>query len=278
MLGGTGKTGRRVAAQLLARDLPVRVASRASAARFDWYDDTTWAPVLQGAGRVYLVPPLDPGAAPQVAAVAELAAAEGASRLVLLSGRGVGSPGREATTYQASLSIERAVRESGVAWTILRPSWFAQNFSEDFLLGGVLTGEVRLPTGAGAEPFIDVDDVAAVAVAALAGDGHDGQVHEMSGPRTLTFEEATAQVAQACGREIRYVSVPAEEYAAELAGHGVPAAVGEALGDLFTVIRRGLSDHLSDGVQRVLGRAPRDFADYAATAASTGVWNQVSAA
>jgi len=190
VLGATGKTGRRVTTRLRARGVPVRAPSRSSEHRFDWYDDATWAPVLSGVAAAYLVPPLDPGAAGLVAGFVRMAEDREVPRIVLLSGRGVGSPGRVGATYAGSLDIERAVRASGMGWTIVRPSWFAQNFSEDFLLPQTLAGEVRVPTGAGAEPFIDVDDVAAVVTAALLDGGHAGQVYELSGPRTLSFAQA----------------------------------------------------------------------------------------
>ncbi|MDQ3344060.1 MAG: NAD(P)H-binding protein [Actinomycetota bacterium] len=278
ILGGTGKVGRRVTTTLRHLGLPVRAASRSSDHRFDFYDESTWEPVLTGVGAAYLVPPHEPGAASRVAAFARLAASHDVTGLVLQSGRGVGSPGRDAPVYQASLEIEDAVRGSGLPWTILRPAWFAQNFSEAFLLDGVLAGEVRAPTGDGAESFIDADDIAAVAVAALTRDGHAGQTYELSGPRALTFAQATAEIARASGRHVRFVSPTPQEYVAELARYGVPRDVADMFGDLFAVVRRGLSEHLSDGVQRVLGRAPRDFADWASTTAATGVWRQAGAA
>jgi uncharacterized protein YbjT (DUF2867 family) len=253
----------------------VRAASRSSAHSFDWYDPSTWAPVLSGVGAVYLVPPIDPDAAGAVTSFVERAAASGVTRLVLLSGRGVGSPGRDGATYAFSLAIEDAVR-AAVPWTILRPSWFAQNFSEDFLLPEVLAGEVRVPTGDGAEPFIHVDDIAEVAAAVLTEDGHSGRAYDLSGPRTLTFAQAAAEIGSAAGHEIRFVDVPPEQYVAELLEHGLPPSIAQTFGDLFAVIRKGLSDSVSDGVQQVLGRPPRDFADYTRQAASTGVWSPVA--
>ena len=275
VLGGTGKTGRRVTDLLNARGVPVRVASRSSRHRFDWYDESTWAPVLDGAGVAYVAPPVEPEAAPRVAALVRLAHTRGVGRMVLLSGRGVGSPGREAPTYAGTFSIEEAVRGCGAAWTILRPSWFAQNFSEDFLLPEVLAGEVRVPAGDGREPFIDAGDIAAVAVESLLDPRHAGQSYDLSGPRTLTFAEATAEIARATGRRISVVDVPPEDYVAELLSYEVPPSVAQTFGDLFTVIRRGLSDSVSDGVHQVLGRPPRDFADYVNEVAASGAWTPV---
>jgi len=165
------------------------------------------------------------------------------------------------------------VRDSGADLTILRSTWFSQNFSEDYLLEPVLAGEVALPAGDTPEPFIDADDIADVAVAALTEDGHVGRLYELTGPRLLTFAEAVHEIAEATGREIRYVPVSIDEYATAATGQGVPDEVIDILTYLFGEVLDGRNAHLADGVQRALGREPRDFADYARTAAATGVWS-----
>jgi uncharacterized protein YbjT (DUF2867 family) len=196
-----------------------------------------------------------PGAANAVGSLAKLAVANGVRRLVLLSGRG---------EKEARLS-EQAVQDYGSDWTIVRASWFSQNFSEGALLEPVLSGEVALPVGDVAEPFIDAEDIADVAVAALTEDGHTGQLYELTGPRLLTFAEAA-------GREVRFVPVTMEQYASVLAEHGMPEEVVSLLAHLFTEVLDGRNAHLTDGVRRVLGREPRDFADYARDTATTRVW------
>jgi len=266
VLGGTGKTGRRVTERLLARGLPVRVGSRSGEPPFDWEDRSTWAPALRGASSAYVsfFPDLAvPGAPEAVAAFAELAVSSGTRRLVLLSGRG----------EQEAQRAEQALQESGAEWTVVRSSWFSQNFSESFFLEPVLAGEVALPADGVAEPFVDADDIADVAVAALTEDGHAGRVYELTGPRLLRFDEAVGEIARAAGRRIRYVPVPIEQWTAELEQAGVPADVVALLSYLFTEVLDGRNAHVADGVQRALGRAPRDFADYARDAAATGVWN-----
>ncbi len=266
VLGGTGKTGRRVAQRLRALDLPVRIGSRAGRPPFDWEDRDTWAPALEGAGAAYVsyYPDVSlPGAVDTVGAFARLAVASGVRRLVLLSGRG---------EPEAELA-EQAVRDSGAALTVIRATWFAQNFSEDYMLDHVLGGEVALPAGDTAEPFIDADDIADVAVAALIDERHVGQVYELTGPRLLTFAEAVAEIARATGRDIRYVPVSIEEHAAFSLAHGVPEEVVELLTYLFSEVLDGRNAHLADGVQRALGRTPKDFTDYARDAAASGVWD-----
>jgi uncharacterized protein YbjT (DUF2867 family) len=265
VLGGTGKTGRRVVERLEARGRPVRVGSRSGKPPFDWEDQATWASALDGVGSVYLTHYLDalPGAAETVGAFAEQSVASGATRLVLLSGRG---------EHEAEL-VEQAVRDSGAELTILRSTWFSQNFSESYFRDFVLEGEVALPAGDTPEPFVDADDIADVAVAALTDDRHIGQLYELTGPRLLSFAEAVQEIAEASGREIRYVPIPLEAFASEMAAQGVPDDVVDLLTYLFGEVLDGRNAHLADGVERALGRQPRDFRGYARAAAATGVWH-----
>jgi len=265
VLGGTGKTGRRVVERLTKRDVPVRVGSRSGTPPFDWENSSTWASVLQDVGAVYMTYQPDlgaPGAAEAVSAFAELAVASGVRRAVLLSGRNGGEAQRSEQVFQ----------DSGLEWTIVRAGWFDQNFSEGFLLGPVLGGEVALPVGDVSEPFIDADDIADVVVAVLTEEGHAGQVYELTGPRLLTFAEAVAEIAIASGRDVRFVQLSVEQYNSGLKAAQVPDTVVRLLNYLFTTVLDGRNACLTDGVQRVLGRKPRDFAEYARATAATGVW------
>jgi len=252
--------------RLQTRDVPVRVGSRSAERPFDWEDRTTWAPALEGAAAVYVsyVPDLAvPGAPEAVSALAEQAVAAGVERLVLLSGRG----------EEEAQRAEGVVQQAGVDWTVVRCSWFSQNFSENYLLDPILAGEVALAAGDVPEPFVDVEDIADVAVAALTEDGHAGRIYELTGPRLLTFADAVAEIAAATGREIRYVPVTIDEYAAALAEYELPDDLVWLIRYLFTEVLDGRNANLADGVQRALGREPRDFADYVRETAATGVWN-----
>lgn len=262
MIGGTGKTGRRVAERLTALGRPVRIGSRSAGTPFVWEDPATWGAALDGVGAVYVTyyPDLAfPGAAEAIRAFSEFAVAGGARRLVLLSGRG----------EEGARASEQGLRDSGADWTILRASWFSQNFSESFFLEPVLAGELALPTGDAVEPFVDADDIADVAVAALTESGHSGEIYELSGPRLLSFADAAADLSAAIGREVRHVPVTTDEFRTELKRQGLP----EDFADLFQLILDGRNAHLTDGVRRALGRAPKDFAQYARDAAATGVWH-----
>jgi uncharacterized protein YbjT (DUF2867 family) len=258
VLGATGKTGRRVAERLQARGVPVRAGSRSATPPFDWEDPATWEQAVRGASAVYVsyFPDLAvPGAAEAVARVAELATC--ARRIVLLSGRG----------EEEAQRAEQAMFDVFGAATVVRCSWFAQNFSEGWLLDPVLAGEVALPVGDVPEPFVDVDDIADVAVAALTEDGHAGHVYELTGPRTLTFAEAVAEVARAAGRPVRFTEVPMKGFPA-----GEEDNVAELMRYLFTEVLDGRNASVADGVQRALGRPATDFREFAARAATAGAW------
>jgi uncharacterized protein YbjT (DUF2867 family) len=265
VLGATGKTGRRVVERLRARGLPVRAGSRSGAPPFHWEDLSTWAPAVQGAASAYVsyFPDLAvPGAPEAVGAFVEQALQSGTRRLVLLSGRG----------EEEAQRAERVLQDSGADWTIVRCSWFSQNFSESYILDSILAGEVALPAPDTPEPFVDAEDIADVAVMALTEDGHVGRLYELTGPRMLTFEEAVAEIAEASGRPIRFVRVSMEEFAAGMAEQDVPDDVAWLLRYLFTEVLDGRNAHLTDGVQQALGREPVDFRDYAQRTAATGIW------
>jgi uncharacterized protein YbjT (DUF2867 family) len=269
IIGGTGKIGRRVAERLTARGLSVRIGSRSGEPRFDWEDRSTWGPVLEDVASAYVTHYWDaiPGAAETLGSFADLAVESGVPRLVLLSGRG----------EDEAEHAERAVRDSGAELTVLRSTWFAQNFSENYWREQIQRGELALPAGDTPEPFVDADDIADVAVAALTDDRHLGAVYELTGPRLLTFAEAVAEIGRAVGREIRYVPISIEDFAAAAAEQGVPSDVVEMLTFIFGEVLDGRNAHVADGVRRALGREPRDFGDYARDAAAAGIWNPTAA-
>jgi uncharacterized protein YbjT (DUF2867 family) len=266
VIGATGKTGRRVAERLSALGLDVRLGSRSSQPAFDWEDRSTWAPALEGVKKAYIsyYPDLAvPGAPQAVGALAAVAGEQGVEHLVLLSGRGE----HEAQAAEAEL------QRSGIAWTVVRCSWFCQNFSESYMLDPILAGEVALPAGDVPEPFVDADDIADVAVAALTEAGHEGRVFELTGPRMLTFAEAVAEIADATGRYIAFIPITFDEYAMALAEYEVPEDVIGLLRYLFIEVLDGRNAHVSNGVEEALGRPARDFSDFVRATAATGVWD-----
>lgn len=265
VLGATGKTGARVARGLRAHGVSVREGSRNASPAFDWEDPTTWPRALAGMEGVYVSYQPDlaaPGAPQAIAAFVDAAKAAGVRHVVLLSGRG----------EPAAQRCEAIVRNSGLAWTVLRAAWFNQNFSEGHLLEPVLAGVIALPAGNVAEPFVDADDLADAAVAAFTDVRHCGQTYEMTGPRALTFAEVADLLSDALGRDIRYQPMETGAYVDMLSDY-VPRQFAEFLGTLFSEVLDGRNTPVADGVQRALGRAPRDFFDYVREAAKAGVWN-----
>jgi uncharacterized protein YbjT (DUF2867 family) len=266
VLGGTGKTGRRVAARLPG----ARAASRRGRPPFDWTDRATWEPTLAGTDAVYLsyFPDISaPGAADAVGAFASLAAARGVRRLVLLSARGL----------PAAQEAERAVAAAGAAWTVLRASWFAQNFGEEFPADEIRAGEFALPAAPGlTEPFVDAEDIADVAVAALteAGERHAGRVYELSGPRAWTLAEAADAIAAATGRPVRFTALSPDAYRRRLTERlGLPDADAALLTGIFAAVLDGRNARPAPGVTEALGRPAAGFAAYVRRAAATGAWD-----
>lgn len=265
VLGGTGKTGRRVAERLQAKGQEVRVGSRSAVPSFDWDNDKSWDAALKGVTAVYITYAPDlamPGAPDAIQALVNLAKRRGVKRLVLLSGRG----------EEEAQTCERIVQNSGLEWTIVRASWFNQNFSEGAFIDMVLGGVITLPAGEQVEPFVDVDDIADVAVAALSEDYHNQQIYEVTGPRLMSLADVAADLSRATGREITYVDVPHEAFVAEVANSGAPKDVVWMLDYLFSTVLDGRNAYLCDGVQRALGRPPKDFIEYARSVSATGVW------
>jgi uncharacterized protein YbjT (DUF2867 family) len=265
ILGGSGKTGRRVAERLMAKGKDVRLASRSTVPAFDWTDSSGWAAALDGVDAAYVSYQPDlavPGAVEAIGTLCRLAAEKGVKHLVLLSGRG----------EDEALAAEEALKQSGVGYTIISASWFFQNFSEAFLLDGIQAGELVLPVGDVKEPFIDADDIADVAVAALTEPGHRGKTYEVTGPRLMTFGEAVAEIARQTRRDIRFTTVGIDDYVAMLEKAQIPADYIWLIRYLFTSVLDGRNESMTNGVAQALGRQPRDFTDFVRAAAATGVW------
>ncbi|WP_433002171.1 NmrA family transcriptional regulator [Kribbella sp. CA-294648] len=264
---GTGKTGRRIIQRLTDRGLPVRVGSRAGDPPFDWADRSTWKAALAGVDAAYLayLPDIGaPQAADDIAAFADLATDLEVQRVVLLSGR----------NEPMAQRCEEVLQERPWQWTVLRSSVFNQDFSEAFWLEPVRSGVVEVPAGEHiAEPFVDIEDVVDVAVAALTEQGHAGQIYELSGPRSVPLAEATAEIAAAIGRPVRYQPTTPEQYVAAMTDAGVAADEAQFVADLFAALFDGRNAATTDGVQRALGREPREFRDFVRETAGTGFWD-----
>ncbi|WP_430404050.1 NAD(P)H-binding protein [Hyphomonas sp.] len=269
VLGGTGKTGRRVADRLKAVGETVRIGSRSAVPSFDWDNEASWDTAMKGVTAVYITYAPDlafPGATDAIQAFVNKARKAGVRRLVLLSGRG----------EEEAQACERIVQTSGIDWTIVRASWFNQNFSEGAFIDMVLNGAITLPAGDTPEPFVDADDIADVVAAALTQEHHAGKVYEVTGPRLMTLADVAADLSDATGRKITYVNVPHDGFMAEIEASGAPTEVAWMLDYLFATVLDGRNASLTDGVARALGRPPKDFAAYARDVARTGVWERAA--
>ena len=265
VLGGSGKTGRRIVQRLKSRGVPTRVGSRSSSPSFDWNNPEDWDAVLTGVTSVYISYSPDlaiPGATDSIQQFVDKAVEHGVTRLVLLSGRG----------EEEAQACERIVQAADVEWTVVRSSWFMQNFSEGEFLQLVLGGTIALPAADIPEPFIDVNDIADVATAALTEAGHAYEVYEVTGPRLLTFSELANEISAAANRDIRFAKIPAEAFAQGIAESGIPEDIAWLLNYLFDTVLDGRNAYVGDGVKRALGREPADFSAFARRIAARGTW------
>lgn len=265
--GVIGKTGRRIQERLVARGITARPGSRQGTVPFDWYDASTWTKALEGIRTVYLsfYPDLAVAGAPAIIQeFTDLAVANGVEKLVLLSGRGEANAQR----------CEDIVLSSGLDATVLRASWFAQNFSEGHFLDGVRAGVVAVPAGEVREPFLDIDDLAEVAEQVLLEEGHEGKIYELTGPELLSFHQVAEQLSEASGLEVQYAPITLEQNYSMLEG-----IAGKEFAALITDLCRevldGRNESTGNGVEQVLHRPPRSFAEYCRKAADAGVWSLV---
>ncbi|MBB0242727.1 NmrA family transcriptional regulator [Streptomyces alkaliphilus] len=265
VLGGTGRIGRRVARKLTERGVNVRIGSRTAEIPFDWEDSSTWAGAFVGVKSAFLMyyPEVEwPGAGDDVGAVARLAVDAGVERLVLLSAR----------NQEEAMRCEDAVTSLPVEWTIIAPASFNQNFDEGVFLEPLRQGVLALPFGDNSDPFVDAEDIADVAVAALTENHHVGERYELTGPRLWTFAEAVAEIARVTGQKMHYEPISPKEFADAVVNEGAPREFADTLATCLSEFFDGRNSSLADGVERALGRKPRDFADFVAEVAPTGVW------
>lgn len=268
IIGKNGKTGSRVNLRLQALGLKTRAVSRSTTPAFDWEDASTWQAAIKGTSIAYVTYQPDlavPNAEAAIKAFLSIAADSGLKHIVLLSGRG----------EQGAERAEDLLKASGLSWNIIRASWFSQNFSESFMLEGIMAGELVLPAGDTLEPFIDVDDIADVAVAALTRPGLKNKLFEVTGPQALSFAQCIAEISQALGRTVKYTQVPVDDYIFALREQGVSEEMQWLLHELFTVVFDGRNSHPMQGVEEALGRPAGDFKTYVQKTIDSGVWNAV---
>ena len=268
IIGKNAKTGARVNQRLQALGYSTRAVSRSTTPAFDWEDRSSWHRAITGTRAAYVTYQPDlalPKAAADIAAFVQLAIDSGLEHIVLLSGRG----------EEGAERAENILKDSGIAWNVIRASWFAQNFSESFMLEGILAGELVLPADDTVEPFIDIDDIADVAVAVLTLPHLHNKLFEVTGPRAMTFAQCVAEISEVICRPVKYTPVTIDAYIDSLREQGAPADLQWLLRELFTVVFDGRNSHVAHGVKEALGRAPTDFKTFLHKAQQSGVWDKL---
>ena len=267
VIGGTGKTGRKVVDRLHKLGHNVRVGSRSANPAFDWDNSETWSESMQGIDTVYITFQPDlavPGALEAIEELTKLAKKCHVKKLVLLSGKGE----REAEL------CEQVVIHSGLDYTIVRASWFNQNFSESFFQEPILEGFVALPQADVKVPYVDTDDIADVAVEALLHNKHNGKIYQLTGPRPLSFREAIQEISEATGRTISFTPITLPAYTKAMKQQGVPADFVWLIEYLFSeVLGNPNNSEITNDIEMVLGRKPKDFSQYVQETVATSVWN-----
>tara|TARA_Y100000782_G_C10188616_1_gene268690 strand:+ start:9583 stop:10419 length:837 start_codon:yes stop_codon:yes gene_type:complete len=270
VIGGTGKTGRKVVQTLQNLGQQVRIGSRKATPAFDWNKPENWDEMLSGIDKMYITYQPDlavPGALEAIELLVRKAQQNNIQKVVLLSGKGE----REAEL------CEQVVIHSGLDYTIVRASWFMQNFSESFFLDPILAGHVALPAPEAKVPYINTDDIAAVVTEALLHEKHNEKIYELTGPELLTFPEVISTIATAANRTIHFTPITQTEYVEAMQKMQVPEDYIWLINYLFTeVLQAEGNDKLSNDVEKVLGRKPKSFATYAQETAKTGIWNAVT--
>ncbi|AEV31297.1 putative nucleoside-diphosphate sugar epimerase [Owenweeksia hongkongensis DSM 17368] len=269
VIGGTGKTGRKVVERLQDLQQNIRIGSRSANPSFDWQDPTNWAEVLKGIDKVYITFQPDlavPGALKAIETLTHNMKNSDVKKVVLLSGKG---------EKEAEL-CEQVIIHSGIDYSIVRASWFMQNFSESFFLDSIVAGHVALPNADAKVPYVSTDDIAEVATEVLLDDQQNGQIYELTGPRLLTFSEVVQEISIATGRDIQFTPISLPAYSDIMRELQVPEDFIWLINYLFTeVLGAQGNDVVTSDVEKVLGRKPVDFSDFVRETAKTGVWNQV---
>ena len=260
VIGGAGKSGRRVVEKLKSNEINVYSTVRdlknvtADELLFSWEDTSNWPAVLKGQDAVFIVHPdtSTPEAQDQIKVLTGYAKNAAVKKLVLLSGRG----------QESVLACEDVIQNSGLRWTIVRSAWFNQNFTEGHFSYGIQNGEVVFMADTAKEPFVDLDDLSDVVVACLLHKKHDGEIYEVTGDQSFTFKEAVSMIAEQMNKSVKYRAVSGDVYFDLLVQHGLPSDVAKHLVFAFAEILDGRNQTIGDGVQRVLERTPKKFTSF----------------
>lgn len=278
--GSRGKTGR-LLVEALRQSEGVRViaASRQSDGdrRLDWDDKATWKSALSGAEALYLVKPTNNLTDPHAEDVAErvrgfLASADRLKRVVLLSE--IGAADRDEALDEKR--VERAVEQSGLDWTILRPNWFMQNFSDpSFYLKAIREeGRIAVPKSGMPTSFIDSRDIADCAAKILLHGGHAQKYYTLTGQSSHTWSDAMSMISKAAGHSVTYSDVPLEEFLSRAHYQSLPARVMAHHRKVYELLSSIEAGKVTGDTERILNRSARGFEDFVRE--NTEVWRRKS--
>lgn len=270
--GASGKTGTALTARLRGAGASFRAGSRRNDGTteyipFDWDNEATHGPALEGTDRVYLVAPAG-SPTPEAVIVPFLhrALAAGVRRAVLLSSSAIPEGG------PVLGQVHQAVHALMPEWTVLQPSWFMQNFTEGLHGESIRAdGEIVTATGEGRVGFIDAGDIAEAAFRALTDTAPHNGAHILTGPEALSYADVAAIIAEAAGRFIRHRSLSVEALHERLTAAGIPEGYAGLLTSLDEAIQNGAEDRITPSVSALTGRPPKSLKEFARN--NTHVWS-----
>jgi uncharacterized protein YbjT (DUF2867 family) len=271
--GATGTIGSQLVAALKGRnDVAVRVGVRSAAKAagltggnvtpvdFEYDKPEQVKAAVEGVQKLFLVTPLVQNQVELAGRLIETAKAAGVRHIVKLSALGVDSePGIQLGRWHRA--VEKSIEGSGMTWTFLRPNNFMENFFNYYPPDA--SGNIYLPCGTAACSWVAGSDIAAVAAAALTGSGHEGKAYTLTGPEALTIGQVAALLSEVSGRKISYVDVPEAAASKAMLDMGMPAWMVNAMMELHGINKAGYAAVVADDIQRVTGRAPTRFAQFA---------------
>src|SRR5437588_4579677 len=268
--GATGTIGRDIAKRLSEGGVSVRAGVRDQAKAkkelpdialvpFDFENEKTFSGALAGIEKVFLLPPLLPNQLDVMNTFVDAAKRAGVRHIVKLSAIGVDDEAQP-TAIKSHSANERHIRESGVAFTFLRPNSFMQNFITYF---PPRNGAIYLPWGNGTASFVDTRNIASVAAEVLTSDGHEEKIYTLTGPTALGIADVARILSDAAGRKFKYVDVPEAAARDGMLQAGVPPWQVELILELHAVNKQNRWSAVTSDIEKITGTPPTDFAQFA---------------
>lgn len=266
--GATGTVGSDVIERLVNRVVPVKAGIRspgsgtapagAVSVEFDFANPETFGSALTGVDRVFLMRPPQMSDATAMHPFVEAMREAGVEHVVFMSVQGAGT-----NPFVPHHGIETQLKKSGLGWTFLRPSFFMQNLSTTHCADIRDRDEIYVPAGRGRTNFIDAADVAEAAAVCLTTTGHESKAYEITGIEALTYEQIARILTAACGRTITYPRPSAKQFKARMKSAGHPDEFVSVMSSIYALARFGMAAGTTDAFEKLTGRKPSTFAEWA---------------